>query len=158
MRPNGFGDRKTPLRVFVVLLAALFVGLSATAAEVLTPEQTVELFHNALRSGDRALALSLLSPDVLVFEMGMIDASRDAYAAKHLQADIEAAGEMRRELLSRRSGGPGDSRWLLSTYRLRTNESDPAPLTVVETIILQRTGTTWHIIHLHWSVTLTMAR
>jgi SnoaL-like domain len=88
----------------------------------------------------------------------VIDASREAYAATHLQADIEAAGQLRRELLNRRSGGTGDLRWLLSTYRLTTNESDPAPLTVVETIILRRTGITWHIEHLHWSVGLSLAR
>jgi ketosteroid isomerase-like protein len=158
MWSNGFSDRKTPPHVFVALLASLFVGLSATAAEPSTPEQTVDAFHKALRAGHRARALSLLSADVLVFEMGMIDVSREAYAATHLQTDIEAAGQMRRELLTRRSGGAGDSRWLLSTYRLSTNGTDPAPLTVVETIILRRTGTTWHIEHLHWSVALSMTR
>lgn len=118
----------------------------------------MDAFHSALRAGDRALALSLLSPDVLVFEMGMVDVSREAYAATHLQADIEAAGQFRRQLLSRQSGGAGDSRWMLSTYCLSTNENDPAPLTVVETIILRRTRTTWHIEHLHWSVALNVAR
>lgn len=124
----------------------------ATPGETRSPEQTVDAFYAALQANDAALALSVLTPDATVFELGKIDRSRRDYAANHLPADIAIATRGKRELLSRRRGEGGDLRWVASTYR-ETGRSDATQSNVLaETAILRQAGDRWQIVHLHWSI------
>jgi len=132
--------------VGVILTLVVLVPLNA--AESRTPEETVDAFHEGLRKGDPALALSVLTRDIIVYEMGLVDQSRNAYSTSHLSADMEAAGQFTRKPLSRRSGGTGDQRWVISTYRLRNKDHE---WTSLETMVLRRVGGSWRIAHIHWS-------
>ena len=139
-----------------VLCAALTVAFQSgcsepSAAVSRTPEQVIDAFYAELQSGNAAAALSLLSRDALIVEMGKTDRMRRDYATTHLPGDIEIAARARRELVSRRVGGAGDTRWVASTYRELDTRSDAKPTTVGETAVLRQVADRWQIVHLHWS-------
>jgi ketosteroid isomerase-like protein len=146
--------------VLLVALGAVLVKgfgwLRAPTTDSRTPEQVVDAFFGGLQAGNAALTLSLLSPDVEVFEMGMIDRSRRDYASNHLPADMSIAAYTQRELVSRRSGGSGDTRWVVSTYRLIENKGgETSTMTMAETALLRQAADSWQIAHLHWSLDAT---
>lgn len=134
------------------LCLALFAcGAAAQSARL--PADAVDAFHAALRSKDAAAALSMLDRSLVVYEQGRVDAGAEAYARHHLSADIEAAASTEWRLLTRRSGGQGDQRWVLSTYRVAGRQPDGKPIdqTVLETAILRRSAGLFRIVHFHWS-------
>jgi hypothetical protein len=159
MSANPAIRKQSPRIVFGVqialAIAALLVrvvsGGPASDPAARTPEQTVDAFYSALQANNAAQALSLLSPDATVFELGKVDRSRKDYAAVHLPADLEIASRGRRELLSRRKGDVGDARWVSSTYREFGRLDAPQGALLTETVILRATGGNWQIVHLHWS-------
>ena len=53
------------------------------------PGDTVVRFLAALRAGDYETVLGLLDPQVIVYESGSVEHSRDEYAAHHMKADAE---------------------------------------------------------------------
>ncbi len=109
-------------------------------------------YHAALAGGDSTTALELLTPDVVIFEGGGVEASRDEYRSHHLPADIAFAGAVTREVTLQRSGVAGDVAWVLSesrttgSFRGRAIDSHGT-----ETMILRRTDAGWRIMHIHWS-------
>jgi hypothetical protein len=118
-----------------------------------TPIETVDAFHAALRSKDTAGALSLLDRSLVVYEFGAVDATAEAYAFRHLPFDMDVAAATAWKLETRRTGGEGNERWVLSTYRVSGRQSDGTPIdqTTLETVILRRTGGLFRIVHFHWS-------
>jgi len=144
--------------LLVAIALALFIGLRAlrSGSDARPPEQVVDAFFSALQSGNAAQALSLLSPDAEVFEMGFVDRTRQDYASNHLPGDLAAAVGAQRELTSRKLGGSGDYRWMLSTYRLTGDNIGPVKsMVMTETAIVRQIGDGWQIVHLHWSLDLT---
>ena len=136
--------------VFVMIVAAL--PLTASANQDPTPTSIVDAFHAALDSGDREGALEFLAPEVIIFESGGAEMSRDEYASHHLEADMRFSAALRREVVDRQSGISGDSAWVLSktrttgTYREREIDSRGT-----ETMVLRRADGAWRIAHVHWS-------
>lgn len=59
----------------LVLSAALFAVSAASLAA--SPKEALAAFHDALTSGDKAKALSLLSPEIAIYESGYVERSRD---------------------------------------------------------------------------------
>ncbi|UUZ52432.1 hypothetical protein LP419_23420 [Massilia sp. H-1] len=41
-------------------------------------------FHAAIHAGDKERALALMSPDIMIYESGYVERSRDEYASHHL--------------------------------------------------------------------------
>jgi len=117
------------------------------------PAETVDAFHAALRNKDTAAALSLLDRGLVVYEFGLVDATVEAYAFRHLPFDMDVAVATQWKLDTRHVGGSGDERWVLSTYRVTGKQSDGTPIdqTTLETAILRRAGGSFRIVHLHWS-------
>lgn len=115
-------------------------------------EQTVESFHKALAAGDSAAALRLLAPEVVIFEEGGVESSREEYRAHHLQADIEFSRATKLEVLGRHSAVMDRVAWVLTqgrvsgTFRDRQVDADLA-----ETMALESTPDGWRIRHIHWS-------
>ena len=138
-------------RALVALLAAFTAIALAQGAR--TPAETVDAFHAALRAQDTAGALSLLDRGLVVYEFGGVDPTVEAYALNHLPFDMDAAAATQWKLETRRSGGEGNERWVLSSYRVTGKQSDGAPIdqTTLETVILRRSGTQFRIVHFHWS-------
>lgn len=137
-----------------IFIALVTLTVCACTEEPRSPNRVVDEFHQALGKEDSALALSLLSPDVVVFESGEADPTRDAYAVAHLPWDMRAARQTERVLLNRQDGGSGAQRWVLSTYRVTGRiDGDSINRTILETAILREIGGVYRIVHLHWSST-----
>ena len=137
-------------------LAGLALALCASLAlaqGARTPIEAVDAFHAALRNKDTAAALSLLDRSLVVFEFGAVDPTAEGYAFRHLPFDMDLAVATRWMLETRRAGGEGNERWVLSTYRVTGKQSDGTPIdqTTLETVILRRTGERFRIVHFHWS-------
>ncbi len=131
-----------------LLLAAAVAAQAAQAAPAPTPVDVVEAFHGALATGDRVAALGFLHPQVLVYEAGGVEHGREAYAAGHLDADMEFARNAQRRVVSQRQQLFGE--WALVTGTFET-EWAGARLQGTETMVLERGAQGWRIIHVHWS-------
>ncbi len=140
------------MRLWLAWCLALCAGAAAAQA-ARTPAETVDAFHAALRSKDTGGALSLLDRSLVVFEFGAVDPTAEGYAFRHLPFDMDLAVATRWMLETRRAGGEGNERWVLSTYRVTGKQSDGTPIdqTTLETVILRRTGERFRIVHFHWS-------
>ncbi len=143
--------RRTSSLSAASLIAALLVG----SLEAQPPETAVDVvgaFHDALAAGDSSRALALLHPQVLIYESGGVEASRDEYRSHHLGADMAFAGATTRQVTKQSTGKTGDLAWVLSesstagTFRDRDVNSRGT-----ETMLLQRTPAGWLITHIHWS-------
>lgn len=134
-------------------LASFFVLGTAAAQVGRVPAETVDAFHAALKKKDTAAALSLLDRGLVVYEFGLVDATVEAYAFRHLPFDMDVAVATQWKLDTRHVGGSGDERWVLSTYRVTGKQSDGTPIdqTTLETAILRRVAGAFRIVHLHWS-------
>ena len=135
-------------------LAVLLAGYAAAALpQARTPSETVDAFHAALRAKDTAGALSLLDRGLVVYEFGVVDPTVEAYGLRHLPFDMDVAVATQWKLESRRAGGEGGERWVLSTYKVTGKQSDGTPIdqTTLETVILRRSGEQFRIVHFHWS-------
>jgi ketosteroid isomerase-like protein len=117
------------------------------------PADAVDAFHAALKKKDTAAALSLLDRGLVVFEFGVVDPTVEAYAFRHLPVDIDVAAVSTWSIESRRVGGGGDERWVLTTYRVTGRQADGSPIDQItlETVILRRTSGLFRIVHMHWS-------
>jgi ketosteroid isomerase-like protein len=147
------------MRILIVattlLLLSSALDLQDLAGQVASDEaavETVHAFHAALAAGDSATALSLLAPDVVIFESGAVEASRDEYRSHHLPADMEFSQSVSREITSERSGSAGDVAWMLTeSHSTGTFRERPIDVRGIETMLLRRTADGWRIVHIHWS-------
>lgn len=134
------------------LLTLLGAGPLAAQETNGTPVEVVRSFHVAISSGDSASALALIAPDVVIYESGGVEASREEYRSHHLGADMRFASAVTRRVTAQQEGIEGDVAWVLSetmttgTLRGRRIESRGT-----ETVILRRTPQGWKIVHIHWS-------
>ena len=116
------------------------------------PQQALQAFHDALAAGDRAVALGLMAPDVVIFEEGGAQLSRDDYAADHLGADLAFARATERSVLAEQSGGDDSVAWVLTQSRTTGSfKGRDVASHGVETAVLRRMPEGWRITHLHWS-------
>lgn len=140
------------MKALPAVLACVLAG-AAVAQGARPPAETVDAFHAALRNKDTAGALSLLDRGLVVYEFGAVDPTVEAYAFRHLPFDMDLAVATQWKLETRRVGGEGNERWVLSTYRVTGRQSDGTPIdqTTLETVILRRSGGLFRIAHLHWS-------
>jgi ketosteroid isomerase-like protein len=138
---------------FAVYLSLMVCAPDIAAQGARIPAEVVDAFHAALRNKDTAGALSLLDRGLVVFEFGVVDPTVEAYAFRHLPFDMDVAVAARWKLETRRVGGEGNERWVLSTYRVTGKQSDGTPIdqTTLETVILRRSGELFRIVHFHWS-------
>jgi ketosteroid isomerase-like protein len=138
---------------FAFLFALVAVATGAFAQGARTPSDAVDAFHAALRKKDTAGALSLLDRGLVVFEFGAVDPTVESYAFRHLPFDMDLAVATRWALESRRVGGDGNERWVLSSYRVTGKQTDGTPIDqlTLETVILRRVGDLFRIVHFHWS-------
>ena len=122
------------------------------AAEAMDAAATVDAFHAALKAGDTAAALALMAPEVVIFEEGYVERSRDEYASHHLGSDaaFAAASEA---MVERRSGwADGDVAWITSEGRTTGQfNGRPVDRLTTETMVLKRHADGWRIHHIHWS-------
>lgn len=124
----------------------------AAAADRAATVAIADAFEAALTSGDEAAAQALLAPDVLIYESGGQEASREEYASHHMKGDIAFLRASRREVLSRASGGDGAHGWVSTRSRITGHHRDKdVDILSTETMVLKRTSEGWRITHIHWS-------
>jgi ketosteroid isomerase-like protein len=113
---------------------------------------TANAFSTALTKGDKATALSLLAENVVIYESGGQESSRDEYAARHLPLDMAFLAGMKIQVLDRKQGGDGDVVWVITRSRFTGSHKGKAvDLYSTETLVLQHSAQGWRIVHVHWS-------
>jgi len=117
------------------------------------PVAVVEAFHAALKSGDPSSALKLLSVSASIYEQGFIDQTRSDYAGAHIAADAAFAQATELQVLERRIIWLGDNAACVisRTQTKGSFQGHPINLVGTETMVLQRSGNSWNIEHIHWS-------
>lgn len=145
-RASGFG-------LFLLgVLMSMPTPAPAASGGLDDPVATVNRFRGALEDGNVAQALALLAPEVLVYEAGAEQVSREDYLAHHLKADITQLATVYVDTLSQAGHADERSAWVTTRSRWVAREADPRPpATVTETIVLNRTPQGWRIVHVHWS-------
>lgn len=133
------------------LVATALSGVHAGAFAA-TPKETVAAFHEALGSGDKAKALALLSPEVAIYEAGYVERSRDEYASHHLAGDMEFAKTSARKLLKQTERIDGNTAIVWEeTETSGTSRGKPVHVFGTGTMVLEKKGDGWAIVHVHWS-------
>ena len=124
-------------------------GMPATTAD---PVAVVERFFRALASGDSKSATALLDPEVLIYESGNVERSRQEYASHHLGSDAHFLKTVKHRLLSRSGDAASDCAWV-ATEADFSGIADHKPVNMVgtETMILRKRPDGWRITHIHWS-------
>lgn len=117
-----------------------------------TPASVVDSFLKALASGNAAEAQRWLAPDLLVYESGHAESSREEYVEQHMKGDMEFLSKAKTERLERTGGGGPDTAWVTSRARIK-GQSHGKPLDVLttETMVLTHQPDGWRIKHIHWS-------
>lgn len=132
-------------------LFALIAAFSLNAFAA-TPSETVAAFHAAITAGDKAKALALLSPSIMIYESGYVERSRDEYASHHLAGDMEFAKGVTRKVLKHSERVEGNIATVLEeTETTGTVKGKPVHSFGVETAVLEKKGDDWVIAHVHWS-------
>ena len=100
--------------VFLAVAVLVAAPSPALGQEAPSPEEVVLAFHEALASGDSVTALKLLAEDVVIYESGGVEASREEVRAHHWPADMAFTSSTEREVTVERIGKSGDLAWVLS--------------------------------------------
>jgi ketosteroid isomerase-like protein len=143
------------LGVIVVLLACTGNVLDGqeTSDDVTHAQirSVVERYSSALATGDSLTALSLLHPDVVIYEGGHAE-TFEQYRSGHLPSDIAFASAVKRTTTADHILVTGDAALYTSEYtaagRFRDRDIDSHG---TETMVLLRTPDGWKIRHIHWS-------
>ena len=112
----------------------------------------VERFGKALATADFKTVESLLDADVLILETGGAERSRQEYLGHHAISDAQFLKGTHSQLQRRRARIAGDLAWVGSESELHaTKDGKPMTLLSTETMVLEKTGADWRIVHIHWS-------
>ncbi len=134
----------------LVLLAVL--ALAAVQAHAATPGETVAAFHAALAAGDQARASAMLSAEAMIFEAGHVERSRSEYQARHLADDIAFSKVTTRKVLRHSERVEGPMALVLDeTETTGTFQGKSVHALGTETVVLEKRGDAWIIVHVHWS-------
>ena len=124
----------------------------ATDPEAQAAAAVVDLFHAALKAGNRRKALEQLTSDAVIFEQGRVERTRTEYARRHLGEDIGFASVTQRTVTRRSTKVLGNVAWVASVHRTRGRvRNQNVDFATDETMILTRAGGKWRIVHIHWS-------
>lgn len=124
----------------------------SVAAEAMDAAMAVDAFHAALKAGDTVAALTFLAPEVMIFEEGVAERSRDEYASHHLSADSVFAAATAAAISHRSGWADGDVAWITTEGRTTGQFNGRAVDRLsAETMVLKRHADGWRIHHIHWS-------
>ncbi len=117
-----------------------------------TPAMAVDAFEATIVKGDEAAAKMLLASDVLIYESGGQESSRDEYAANHMKGDMAFLAGSKRKVLARAEGGDDRHAWVSTRTRITTRHKDQdVDIFSTESMMLKNTPQGWRIVHIHWS-------
>ena len=143
----------------LVLLAALALS-PASGAEDTTAVTTaakpavaaVVEFSTALQAGDLKKVESLLDPNVLVLESGNAEKSRAEYLKKHAGEDAAFLKKVHVMVKRRSAKADGNLAYVTTESDMHLMEGGKMQtIQSTETMVLQKAGDAWRIVHIHWS-------
>ena len=146
MRNLAFGaEAPNAVKPEHVLLAGFAPGAVPEA------EATAKAFAAALKGGDRAAVLDLLSARARIREGGHTQ-TRAEYAAEHLAADIAFLRTAQITPISFGSKAIGDGAQVHSESEIRaiSSKGKPIALRSREMLSLKREGADWKIVDVQW--------
>ena len=153
--------RILPLAFVLVTAAAAAHEPSHHAAPVAAPATdpalaavytVVDRFSAALKAADFDTVRDLLADDVVILEMGGAERSREEYLGHHAIGDASFLGGATVVQRQRSGRVDGNTAWVATESDITPNAgSDAKPMLSTETMVLQRTGKDWRIVHIHWS-------
>lgn len=133
------------------LIAGALFGVHGSSLAA-SPKDTVAAFHDALTSGDKTKALALLAPEVAIYEAGYVERSRDEYAHHHLGGDMAFAKTSTRKVLKQTERIEGNIALVMEeTETTGTANGKPVHQLGTGTVVLEKKGDGWAIVHVHWS-------
>lgn len=135
------------IRVFLGI-ALGSAALPLPAQDNLSPVRTVNAFRLALETGNETAALELLTPELLVYELGDQDRTRGEYAAHHLRADMAFLAKVRVRVLEQSASEDGALAWVVTRSRISGASANSVG---TETMVLRRNAQGWRVVHIHWS-------
>ena len=128
----------------------VFVQNIAPAA--LEAVKVVDAFTAAVKAVKLDEAKNLLDPEVLILESGGSERSRDEYMASHAIADANFLQNAQQQLRYRQAKAEGNFAWVATESSLDSMEDGKKIMLLsTETMLLMKTGTSWRIVHIHWS-------
>jgi hypothetical protein len=131
---------------------ALLLLTAAIRSHAAGPADALAAFHAALARGDQEQARALLSRDVVVYESGHVERTREEYAGHHLPADIAFAASTARKVLQQTVREHGDVAVIWEeTETTGSYQGKPVNLLGTGTTVLEKRGEQWVITHVHWS-------
>ncbi|WP_235281978.1 YybH family protein [Thalassotalea sp. ND16A] len=126
--------------------ANMFSGTDSIPAKIVTQ------FHQALKSGDKELARSLLADNVLIFEGGGVERSAEEYAHHHMLADMKYLAAVNSTMLEHHVQITGNSAISISRSKTSgTYKGKDVDYEGMETMVLAKHANGWKIVHIHWS-------
>ena len=143
----------------VFLFAAMAAGSAAQAEDTTAVASAakpavaaVAEFSTALQAGDLKRVEALLDPNVLVLEGGNAEHSRAEYL-KHHAAEDAAFLKTVHVMVKRRSAKADGGLAYVTTESDLHQMQDGKMQTIqsTETMVLQKSGEAWRIVHIHWS-------
>lgn len=116
------------------------------------PLRVAREFRAALARGDEATVQTLLAPEVLIFEGGGVERSREEYASHHMRGDMSFLKSAHYTLLRQSGDAADDIAWVAGEAEIEgAGRKGPVRMRSTETLVLRRTGDDWRIVHIHWS-------
>lgn len=135
------------------LMVSLMAVVALPAQAATDPAATVDAFHAALHAGKRDLALSLLAPDVSMYEQGFVESSRNSYSGGHITADMLFAKDTSYKVTERHMLWFGDSAACVMSQTTTRGQFQGQTIDLIgtETVVLRKAGDGWAIVHIHTS-------
>jgi len=134
-------------------LVLLMLTASAMAGEEkLSPTQVADFLHEALTESDQEKLFDVVAPDVLIFEAGGVEASREEYASHHMHSDMKFMATMTRTVIDRKVMREGAMAVVTTQSTISGIYNDnPLNLNSTETLVMKMGQNGWQIHHIHWS-------
>lgn len=116
------------------------------------PVAAAKALQAALSSGDAERVREFLDPQVLIFESGNVERSRQEFASHHLPSDLKFMKAVNYELVRQSGGAVGDLAWVASEARLTGSpQGRGVEVASTETLVLRKAASGWKVVHVHWS-------
>jgi ketosteroid isomerase-like protein len=142
-----------------VAFAAWFVaGCAARGAPGPTEDASAvavaqaEAFQRALSAGDEAAVGNLLASEVLIYESGGQESSREEYMSHHMKGDMAFLAKSQLQVIERKHGASGNLAWVATRSRITGVHRDkPVDIYSTESLVFERKPEGWRIVHVQWS-------
>ena len=111
-----------------------------------------EAFQRALATGDEASVGNLLAPEVLIYESGGQESSREEYMSHHMKGDMAFLAKSQLQVIERKRGASGNLAWVATRSRITGVHRDkPVDIYSTESLVFERKPEGWRIVHVQWS-------